>query len=107
MFLPSLEQMYINPQPAGVEGESWDYYTDLAAEAGLSGKFQTGQTYPILITYNAQNTSSAAYVFLRSCTRGYAINEWVVNTSGTVTNNYANNAFRGCPACKFKKSVQS
>ena len=107
IFLPSLEQMYINPQLAGVEGESWDYYKDLAAEAGLSGKFQTGQTYPILITYNAQNTSSAVNVFLRSCSRGVASYEWVVNTSGYVGNSNAYYALRGCPACKFKKSVQS
>ena len=107
IFLPSLEQMYINPQLAGVEGESWDYYKDLAAEAGLSGKFQTGQTYPILITYNAQNTSSAVSVFLRSCDRGYATYEWFVYASGLVSNNGAGNALRGCPACKFKKSVQS
>ena len=107
IFLPSLEQMYINPQLAGVEGESWDYYKDLAAEAGLSGKFQTGQTYPILITYNAQNTSSAVNVFLRSCSRGNASYEWVVNTSGYVGTSNAYNALRGCPACKFKKSVQS
>ena len=107
IFLPSLEQMYINPQLAGVEGESWDYYKDLAAEAGLSGKFQTGQTYPILITYNAQNTSSAVGVFLRSCYRGYASHEWLVYTSGSVSTTYASGAVRGCPACKFKKSVQS
>ena len=107
IFLPSLEQMYINPQLAGVEGESWDYYKDLAAEAGLSGKFQTGQTYPILITYNAQNTSSAVGVFLRSCIRGYAFNEWFVYASGYVGGSNAYVAYRGCPACKFKKSVQS
>lgn len=107
IFLPSLEQMYIAPQLAGVEGESWDYYKALAVEAGLPGKFQQYQTYPILITYNAQNTSSAVYVFLRSCNRGNASNEWYVNTSGYVSTNYACIAVRGCPACKFKKSVQS
>lgn len=108
IFLPSLEQMYIAPQLAGVEGESWDYYKALAEEAGLSGKFQTGQIYPILIFYNASNTSSAVVVFLRSCNRGYATNEWIVTTSGTVNGNYgASSAIRGCPACKFKKSVQS
>lgn len=107
IFLPSLEQMYINPQLAGVEGESWDYYKELAEDAGLPGKFQTGQTYPILITYNASNTSSAVTVFLRSCTRGTATYEWLVNTSGNVNSNTAGNANRGCPACKFKKSAQS
>lgn len=107
IFLPSLEQMYINPQLAGVEGESWDYYKALAEEAGLPGKFQQYQTYPILISYNASNTSSAVIVFLRSCYRGSAYNEWFVYTSGNVSTSNANNASRGCPACKFKKSVQS
>ncbi|MBR5279938.1 MAG: hypothetical protein IKU26_03095 [Clostridia bacterium] len=107
IFLPSLEQMYINPQLAGVEGESWDYYKALAEEAGLPGKFQTGQTYPILITYNASNTSSAVYVFLRSCYRGYAYGVWYVNTRGYVGTGNAYVASRWCPACKFKKSAQS
>lgn len=107
IFLPSLEQMYINPQLAGVEGESWDYYKELAEEAGLPGKFQTGQTYPILITYNASNTSSAVTVVLRSCPRGVAYSEWSVTTSGGVGGTGAGTASRGCPACKFKKSAQS
>ena len=107
IFLPSLEQMYINPQLAGVEGESWDYYKALAVEAGLPGKFQQSQTYPILISYNASNTSSAVYVFLRSCIRGGAYYEWIVYSSGYVGGNGAYYASRGCPACKFKKSVQS
>ena len=107
IFLPSLEQMYINPQLAGVEGESWDYYKALAVEAGLPGKFQQSQTYPILISYNASNTSSAVYVFLRSCSRGYATYEWIVYGSGYVSSTNAYLAYRGCPACKFKKSVQS
>lgn len=107
IFLPSLEQMYINPQLAGVEGESWDYYKALAEEAGLPGKFQQYQTYPILISYNASNTSSAVSVFLRSCNRGYAYYEWLVNYSGYVDTYFAYSASRGCPACKFKKSVQS
>ena len=108
IFLPSLEQMYINPQLAGVEGESWDYYKALAVEAGLPGKFQQHQTHPILISYNASNTSSAVSVFLRSCTRGNATYGWYVNTNGTVDSyGTAYYAIRGCPACKFKKSVQS
>lgn len=107
IFLPSLEQMYINPQLAGVEGESWDYYKALAEEAGLPGKFQQYQTYPILISYNASNTSSAVGVFLRSCGRGGAYYEWRVYGSGYVGGDGAYDAHRGCPACKFKKSVQS
>lgn len=38
-------------------------------------------------------------MFLRSCNRGNANNEWNVNNSGNVNNNNANNTNRGCPDC--------
>lgn len=104
IFLPSLEQMYINPELAG-EGESWDYYKELAAGAGLTGMFQRSQTYAALITYNAASTSSAVTVFLRSCIRSSAANEWSVGSSGNVTGNGAYSTLRACPSCKFKKSA--
>ena len=104
-FLPSLEQMYINPQLAGVEGDSWDYFKGLAEEAGLTGMFQQYGTYPILITYNCSNTTSPVYVWLRSCHRGYATNEWYVSSSGYVYGYSASNATRSCPACKITKST--
>ena len=105
IFLPSLQEMYINPQLANVEGEDWDYFKELAEEAGLPGKFQQYQTYPILISYNAQNTTSPVGVWLRSCYRGYATYAWVVHSSGYVTYYYACYALRGCPACKLRKSA--
>ena len=103
IFLPSLQEMYINPQLAGVEGVDWDYNKELALEAGLPGKFQTGQTYPILKKYRIDDQSSAATVWLRSCYRGYATSAWVITTSGTVGSSNAYFAFRGCPACKILK----
>ena len=105
IFLPCLENWYINPQLAG-EGDEWDYYKALAQEAGLSGKFQQGQTYEILKKYRVDATTSAVVVWLRSCTRGYAYNAWHVSSSGYV--GYAGTAYyanRGCPACKIKKSA--
>ena len=104
IFLPSLQEMYINPQLADVEGVDWDYNKALALEAGLSGKFQTGQTYPILKKYNIGDQSSAASVWLRSCNRGYANYAWYISTSGSVGSySFASSAFRGCPACKILK----
>ena len=88
--------MYIDPELSG-EGDAWDYYKELAAGAGLTGMFQRGQTYATLITYNAASTSSAVYVFLRSCNRSNANNEWNVNSSGNVNNNNVNNTNRACP----------
>lgn len=105
IFLPSLEQMYINPQLSGAEGEYWDYYKELAEEAGLPGKFQRYQTYPILITYSVDAHSSAVHIRVRSAIRGGANNTWLVYASGTVNNAYyAYYAHRGCPACKIRKS---
>lgn len=105
IFLPSLQEMYVTPQLADVEGVDWDYNKALAAEAGLTGKFAQGGTYEILKKYNVSSKASAVYVFLRSCYRGYASGEWYVHGSGYVNGNYASYAYRGCPACIIKKSV--
>ena len=107
IFLPSLEQMYIIPQIAGVEGEPWDYYKELAAEAGLPGEFQADQNvkYPILIPYAAGDTSSAVIVYLRSCNIDYTANEWIVYTNGSIFSTVIlNRAIPVCPACVFHKS---
>lgn len=99
VFLPHLEQMYISPQLANTEGESWDYYKQLAGDAGLTGMFQRSSTYPILISYALENHNSAQYVRLASAVRGGSYYTWYVNSSGDVNNNSARNAFRCRPAC--------
>ena len=105
IFLPSLQEMYISPQLASVEGVDWDYFKELAAEAGLNGKFAQGGTYPILKTYRISSTTSAVGARLRSAYRGYAYYTWYVYTSGYVYYGYAAYySFSGCPACKIKKS---
>ena len=105
IFLPSLQEMYIAPQLADTEGVNWNYFKELAQEAGLSGKFAQYGTYPILISYRIDSQTSPVTVWLRSANRGYANNAWHVNNSGNVNNYYgAYGAVRGCPACKFKKS---
>ena len=99
VFMPRLEQMYINPQAAG-EGEAWDYYKQLAQGAGLSGKFQQWQTYPILISYALENHTSAQHVRLASAYRGDSCNAWYVYSSGYVSYYYyASTAYRCRPAC--------
>ena len=104
IFLPSLQEMYISPQLANVEGVEWDYFKELAEEAGLSGKFAQGGTYPILISYRIDAQTSPVSVWLRSAYRGFANLAWYVNSSGNVGYYYAYSALRGCPACKIKKS---
>ena len=105
IFLPSLQEMYINPELANTEGEDWDYYKELAAEAGLSGKFQRSSTYAILKTYYINNKTSACYASLRSPYRGTAYSRWYVTSSGSVSSSNACSAFSGSPACKIKKSA--
>ena len=107
IFLPSIENMYIAPQLADAEAPAWDYYKALAQEAGLPGKFQQWQTYTILRHFdltNANGNLAPVNVWLRSANRNNANNAWLVYSSGGVSNYYAYNALRSCPACKIKKS---
>lgn len=107
IFLPSIENMYIVPQLADAESPAWDYYKELAKEAGLSGKFQQWNTYPILRAFNLASTNgnlAPVGVWLRSAYRNYASSAWVVSSSGSVGYSNAYGALRGCPACKIKKS---
>ena len=105
IFLPALDSWYIQPQYSG-EDDNWDYYKALAAEAGLSGKFQTyPATYDVLKKYSISAKTSAVVVWLRSAGRGGANYAWAVHSSGSVSNGNARYALRGCPACKIIKST--
>ena len=107
IFLPSLQNMYINPQLGDAEGPDWDYYKILAKEAGLPGKFKWYTTNEVLKHYNLASVGSALSsvdVWLRSCYRGGATNAWIVDYGGFVYYNLANYKLRSCPACKIKTS---
>lgn len=90
-FLPSLEQMYIAPQEAGVEGEFFEYWK---RASGAKEPLATGGTYPQMRTFALENHASPQYVRLRSANRGIAANTWYVNSSGYVTNYGAYAAYR-------------
>jgi hypothetical protein len=98
LFLPALEEMYINPQATGTdsEGSSWQYYEDLN---GTDTKFAQYGTYPELIKYNLSNHSSAVNQPLRSATRGGSYLTWNVYTSGSVNGSGAITALPCAPAC--------
>ena len=102
IFLPSLQEWYINPQLANVEGEDWDYNKQLAEEDGRTGRFPTGTAIDILKRYNIASQSSPVNVWLRSASRGNAYNAWSVNSSGAVGSSVAYSSVRGCPACIIK-----
>lgn len=93
VFLPSLEQLFINPQIAG-EGTVHEYWQ---RRSGMKTKMQQYQTYPRMISYAVENHTSPQIVRLRSAYRGNAISTWYVNSSGSVNGNYAWGASRFSP----------
>ena len=93
VFLPSLEQMYCNPQKAG-EGEYHEYWK---RRSGRTTPCAQGGTYPELIHYAVENHTSPQYVRFRSAGRGNASNAWLVDSSGDVYSYYASFAFRFAP----------
>ena len=97
-FLASLEQEYIVPQAAGVEGAYWPYWKDRLELDSPQAQGGAG-TNANHIRYAYDAKSSAQYCRLRSATRGYAFSAWFVYASGTALSYNATSAFRGCPAC--------
>ena len=93
VFLPSLEEMYINPQKFG-EGEVHEYWK---RRSGRTQPFAQLNTYPELIHYAVENHASAQYVRLRSAYRGSAHHAWYVGSSGSVSLNYAYYSSRFSP----------
>lgn len=93
VFLPSLEQLFINPQIAG-EGTVHEYWQ---RRSGMKTKMQQYQTYPRMISYAVENHTSPQYVRLRSANRGGASYAWCVNSSGYVLGSYAWSAVRFSP----------
>ncbi len=94
-FIPSLEQMYINPQLSG-EGAYWPYWK---TRSERTSPMAQGSTYAQIITYGADNHTSAQSVRLRSAYRGNSNNTWRVGTGGNISNFNAYYASRFSPAC--------
>ena len=93
VFIPSLEQIYVNPQKAG-EGEYHGYWK---RKSGSSAPLAQQGTYPNMITYAVENHTSPQSVRLRSAYRGYAYNTWDVSASGIVNGSTASYSFRFSP----------
>ena len=100
VFLPSLEQMNVNPQIAG-EGTVHEYWI---RRSGSKTKLAQYGTYPRLIHYATENHTSPQYVRLRSASRGYAYYVWNVHSSGYVSSNSAWNAYRFAPLVSIAQS---
>ena len=92
-YPPSARQHYFSnylgatAEGYNAEGVPFDYFKALAVSNGLTGPFQGWQTYPVLITFGAENHSVACSCWLRSPNR-YAANagtEGFVYSSGGVS----------------------
>ena len=97
-FLASLEQEYIVPQAAGVEGAYWPYWKDRLELDSPQAQGGAG-TNANHIRYAYDAKSSAQSCRLRSANRGYAFHAWLVSASGSANYYFATLAYRGCPAC--------
>ena len=93
VFLPSLEQIYVNPQITG-EGEYHEYWKQ---RSGSETPLAQQQMYPNMITYAVENHTSAQNVRWRSAYRGLANYTWGVSSSGYVGSSGASNARRFSP----------
>ena len=96
-FLPSLEELFVTPQLATVEGPYFPYWKDrlgLTTPAGWHPNI-----YQNLIHYAINAQTSAQNVRLRSADRGNSYGAWYVISSGYVSYNYAYLAFRFSPVC--------
>lgn len=95
-FVPSLEQMNVNPQLRGEEGDYFEYWRSRLALSGFAS------TYPTVydaFKIPALNANSAQHVRLRSANRGIAHITWFVGSSGYGSSYYASDALRFSPVC--------
>lgn len=99
IFLASLEQEFITPQASGIEGEAWDYWKQAVERSTPTPWYKTFAEGGHPITYGIDGKTSAQTVRLRSASRGYANDTWIVGASGYVCGNYAVSSFRFAPAC--------
>lgn len=98
-FLPSLEQEYIVPQLAGVEGDYWPYWKERLGLTSPQAQGAAG-TNPRHIRYAYNAKTSAQSCRLRSAYRGAAYYAWAVFAAGYASYGHgAAYAIRGCPAC--------
>ena len=93
VFLPSLEQMYYNPQISG-EGNAHEYWK---RRSGSKTKLPQYQALPRMVTYAVENHTSPQNVRLRSANRGHAPNTWCVLSSGFASYSNATSALRFAP----------
>lgn len=93
VFLPSLEEEYINKQISG-EGTFHRYWKIRSSATSPVPWYQSNDRY---ITYGVENKTSAVYNWLRSVYRGNANYAWYVGPSGGVSSSNCTDTFRVAP----------
>lgn len=99
IFLPSLEQEYITPQSAGIEGDVWEYWKIATERTEPTKWWKTYEEGGHQITYGIDGKTTAQTVRLRSAGRNTSGSTWSVGPSGIVSAYYAAGALRFAPAC--------
>ena len=97
IFLPSLEELYLQPQVSG-EGTYWPYWKE---RTGAKTPQSIRKTYPLRITRDLAQRTVGRVVRLRSALRVSGYDAFYVNSIGGVGDRYAANANRCAPACKM------
>lgn len=97
VFLPSLQELYLQPQASG-EGTYWPYWKE---RTGAKSPQAPWKTYPLRITYDLAQKTVGRHVRLRSAGRGHGSRAFYVYSSGDVGYWSAVFALRSAPACKI------
>lgn len=103
-FCGSLEEEYIVPQLADVEGPYWPYWKE---RLGLSSPQAQGSGGANVnhIRFSISNHATAQIVRLRSASRAYAYGTWFVYTTGYASYHYSSTSAAGsAPACAICSS---
>ena len=97
IFLPSLEELYLQPQVSG-EGTYWPYWKE---RTGAKTPQTLTNTYPLRITRDLAQRTVSRSVRLRSANRGNGFSAFNVASNGSVYGGAAITALRCAPACKM------
>lgn len=97
IFLPSLQEIYCNPQISG-EGNYWPYWKE---RTGAKTPQNPWKTYPLRITRDLAQHAVGRAVWLRSAGRNSGHFTFYVSSSGSCNDRGTISAFRSAPACKI------
>ena len=99
-FLPSLEEIYGNPQIADVEGPYWPWWKERTGlESPSNGSSSDTNDARKIPQVTQAPKGSAVSCLLRSASRGHSNVVWSVYSAGYLSSYYAYSAARAFPAC--------